>query len=249
MVIQAMWEKDSPVRQVPHLSLEVIDRLKKEKKVENVIDLMEMDDEDRDKYLNLSAKEMADVAKFCNRYPNIDVAYDIPEKTVEQGGQVLVKVQLEREEEDEDAEEESAEAVEEDRADAKSSFGRGLSQKAVGLVPDVLRGAELIERLVLEAEKTALLEVGRGDAPAAEKIAIEAECEGLAEDQLDVLLLGEARVGMRRELGERQAKRVEHSLRDASELEPHRPGEAEGAHEPRTDEADLNEVVEVTRLQ
>ncbi|KAJ3224615.1 DEIH-box ATPase [Clydaea vesicula] len=101
MTVQAMWDKDSPLRQIPHLGQTIIEVLKK-KKVETVFELMEMEDDDRSEALSLSTKEMADVANFCNRYPNIEISYDLPENTVEQGGQVVVKVQLEREEEEEE---------------------------------------------------------------------------------------------------------------------------------------------------
>jgi pre-mRNA-splicing helicase BRR2 len=41
---------------------------------------MEMDDDDRNSLLQLSESEMADVARFCNRYPNIELTYEIQDK-------------------------------------------------------------------------------------------------------------------------------------------------------------------------
>jgi len=41
---------------------------------------MEMDDDDRNALLQLSESEMADVARFCNRYPNIELTYDVQDK-------------------------------------------------------------------------------------------------------------------------------------------------------------------------
>ena len=41
---------------------------------------MEMEDEDRNALLQLSETEMADVARFCNRYPNIEMTYEVLEK-------------------------------------------------------------------------------------------------------------------------------------------------------------------------
>lgn len=38
-----------------------------EKGVESVFDIMEMEDEDRNKLLSMSDQQMADVARFCNR--------------------------------------------------------------------------------------------------------------------------------------------------------------------------------------
>lgn len=41
---------------------------------------MEMEDEDRSGLLQLSDSQMADVARFCNRYPNIELSYEVVEK-------------------------------------------------------------------------------------------------------------------------------------------------------------------------
>ena len=62
---------------------------------------MELEDEDRNKVLNgLSASQMSDVARFCNRYPNIELTYEIDGKDkIKTGSSVNVMVQLEREDE------------------------------------------------------------------------------------------------------------------------------------------------------
>jgi hypothetical protein len=49
-------------------------------KIESIFDIMEMDDDDRNSLLQLSEAEMADVARFCNRYPNIELNYEIQDK-------------------------------------------------------------------------------------------------------------------------------------------------------------------------
>lgn len=41
---------------------------------------MEMEDEERDKLLQLTESQMADVARFCNRYPNIEMTYEVADK-------------------------------------------------------------------------------------------------------------------------------------------------------------------------
>ncbi len=48
--------------------------------IETIFDVMEMEDADRDTLLKLSEAEMADVARFCNRYPNIELTYEVQEK-------------------------------------------------------------------------------------------------------------------------------------------------------------------------
>lgn len=48
--------------------------------VESIFDIMEMEDEDRTALLQLSDVQMADVARFCNRYPNIELSYEVGER-------------------------------------------------------------------------------------------------------------------------------------------------------------------------
>lgn len=68
--------------------------------METVFDIMELEDEDRSKLLQLSDSQMADVAKFCNRYPNIELTYEVLDKDqIHSGSSVHVAVQLEREDE------------------------------------------------------------------------------------------------------------------------------------------------------
>merc|ERR1711894_461283 len=68
--------------------------------VESVFDIMELEDEERNKLLNMNDSQMADVARFCNRYPNIELAYEVLEKeSLESGKPVNIEVKLEREDE------------------------------------------------------------------------------------------------------------------------------------------------------
>ncbi|KAI8036698.1 hypothetical protein M5D96_010499 [Drosophila gunungcola] len=99
MVTQAMWTKDSYLKQLPHFSPEIVKRCT-EKKIETVFDIMELEDEDRTRLLQLSDLQMADVARFCNRYPNIELNYEVVDKDrINSGSTVNVVVQLEREDE------------------------------------------------------------------------------------------------------------------------------------------------------
>ena len=41
---------------------------------------MEMEDDDRTELLQLADAQMADVARFCNRYPNIELTYEVQDK-------------------------------------------------------------------------------------------------------------------------------------------------------------------------
>jgi len=99
MVTQGMWSKDSYLRQLPHFTKELIDKCV-EKGVESVFDIMELEDEERNKLLNMNDSQMADVARFCNRYPNIELAYEVLEKeSLQSGKPVNIEVKLEREDE------------------------------------------------------------------------------------------------------------------------------------------------------
>lgn len=65
-----------------------------------MFDIMELEDDDRSKLLQLSDAQMADVARFCNRYPNIEMTYEVLDKDkIHSGSSVQVAVQLEREDE------------------------------------------------------------------------------------------------------------------------------------------------------
>ncbi|KAF2085665.1 Sec63-domain-containing protein [Saccharata proteae CBS 121410] len=79
MVVQAMWDRESPLKQIPHFD----DRLVKEANKAGVTDISEFidamdEDDERHKELaqrlNFSPQQLADAAKFVNDYyPNIDI--------------------------------------------------------------------------------------------------------------------------------------------------------------------------------
>ncbi|KAF9794305.1 hypothetical protein SFRURICE_010047 [Spodoptera frugiperda] len=92
-----MWAKDSYLRQLPHFTAELVQRCS-EKGVETVFDVMELEDSARAKLLQLQPAEMADVARFCNRYPNVELTYEVlNERHLRAGKPIVVEVSLERE--------------------------------------------------------------------------------------------------------------------------------------------------------
>ena len=100
MLTQAMWSKDSFLKQLPHFTADMIKRCT-DKKIESVFDIMDMEDDARNSLLELAPAQMLDVARFCNRYPNIDLSFEVLHKeNIFSGSPVVVTVKLEREEEE-----------------------------------------------------------------------------------------------------------------------------------------------------
>ncbi|KAK6029208.1 Sec63 domain protein [Ostertagia ostertagi] len=66
-------------------------------KVESVFELLELDDDDRRDILRMEDVQLADVAKFCNNYPSIEVEHELENDTVTIGDTLLVNVSMERE--------------------------------------------------------------------------------------------------------------------------------------------------------
>ena len=100
MIVQAVWDSDSPFRQLPHFTSELIQQLaKEESECESIFDLIGLEDKRRNELLlkALSKKEMADVARVCNRFPNIEVQHQFQEDTVPQGESATLLVKLDRE--------------------------------------------------------------------------------------------------------------------------------------------------------
>jgi len=106
MIVQAQWDSDSPLKQLPHFSQPVLDHLKAEEpKLQSVPDLLDLDDKRRLALLSplLDRGQLMEVARAANRYPNIEVRQEVVEaEALQEGKAMKVAVQLERDmEEDE----------------------------------------------------------------------------------------------------------------------------------------------------
>ncbi|KII91381.1 hypothetical protein PLICRDRAFT_135522 [Plicaturopsis crispa FD-325 SS-3] len=101
MCVQAMWETDSPLKQIPHFEPEVIKRCK-DAGIESVYDIMEMEDDKRTSLLQMDARQMRDVATFVNSYPTLDVSHDLAKGEYTAGAPILLQVNLSRDVEEED---------------------------------------------------------------------------------------------------------------------------------------------------
>ncbi|KAK4703013.1 hypothetical protein P7C70_g3204, partial [Phenoliferia sp. Uapishka_3] len=102
MCVQAMWDTDSPLKQIPGFTSEVIKRCT-DSGVKSVYDVMELEDDQRNSILQMDARQMRDVAKVCNAYPSIELTYEVEDPTELQGTvPFMVTVNLEREVDEDD---------------------------------------------------------------------------------------------------------------------------------------------------
>ncbi|KAF9455144.1 Sec63 domain-containing protein, partial [Collybia nuda] len=103
MCVQAMWETDSPLKQIPHFESDVVKRCK-DAGIESVYDVMEMEDDKRTELLQMSANQMRDVATFVNSYPTLDVAQELVKGEYTAGAPIILQVALTRDVDEDDEE-------------------------------------------------------------------------------------------------------------------------------------------------
>ncbi|KAK4686317.1 pre-mRNA-splicing helicase BRR2, partial [Tremellales sp. Uapishka_1] len=110
MCVQAIWDRDSPLKQVPYFDQEVLDRFKVAGH-DSVYDIMELEDDERNDLLRLNDKQMVRVAKFVNSYPNIEVAYEIEDKNeLTSGSPITISITLDREADEENPDDQVVDA-------------------------------------------------------------------------------------------------------------------------------------------
>jgi pre-mRNA-splicing helicase BRR2 len=101
MVVQGMWNKDHVLKQIPHFSGEILKRCKEhdgDEAIESVFDILTLDDRVRNQLLQLPDDKMADVAVFCNNYPNVEISFQVQDADdISAGDPVQIVVELERE--------------------------------------------------------------------------------------------------------------------------------------------------------
>ena len=96
MCVQGMWDRDPLLLQLPHVSRELANKAKAAG-IEGVFDLMEMEDDERTALLDMPAARLADVARACNRYPNVEVSFEVEDvDEIAAGDAVTVLIELER---------------------------------------------------------------------------------------------------------------------------------------------------------
>ncbi|KAI5074534.1 hypothetical protein GOP47_0010495 [Adiantum capillus-veneris] len=100
MVTQGLWENDSVLLQLPHFTKELAKKCQENpgKSIETVFELVEMENDERRQLLQMTDGQLLDIARVCNRFPNIDVTYEIVDADqITAGDNVTLQVSLERE--------------------------------------------------------------------------------------------------------------------------------------------------------
>ncbi|ODV87149.1 hypothetical protein CANARDRAFT_174242 [[Candida] arabinofermentans NRRL YB-2248] len=103
MVVQSQWDTDHPLKQIPYFENEIIAKCT-EKKVETVYDIMALEDDEREEVMeSLNDKQLNKVAEFVNKYPNLEISYelDLSEPIVANQPKEIV-ISIDRDEEAED---------------------------------------------------------------------------------------------------------------------------------------------------
>ncbi|KAH8602881.1 Sec63 Brl domain-containing protein [Bisporella sp. PMI_857] len=110
MVVQGMWDRDSPLKQIPHFSPSVIEAAKGAS-ITDVFEFMEaMDPSENPNIeatiarLGLSQSQLAQAANFTNsKYPNISLDYEVEKPDeITAGEPSHIKVKIIRDEDDEE---------------------------------------------------------------------------------------------------------------------------------------------------
>ncbi|KAH9029423.1 putative RNA helicase [Lactarius pseudohatsudake] len=103
MCVQAVWDRDSPLQQIPHFEPEVIKRCN-HANIASVYDIMEMEDAQRNELLQMDAGQMRDVAAFVNSYPTLDVTHEFVKGEYTSSTPIVLQVSLSRDVDDEEDE-------------------------------------------------------------------------------------------------------------------------------------------------
>ncbi|KAN0065928.1 Pre-mRNA-splicing helicase BRR2 [Thecaphora frezii] len=106
MCVQAVWDRDSPLRQVPHFTPAIIERCRA-KGIEDVFALSDtlpdLNDEERNQLLQLDRKQLADVARFTNSFPYVEVRFEVEDADdLISGTPITLHVELEKDVDEDD---------------------------------------------------------------------------------------------------------------------------------------------------
>ncbi|KIW80899.1 hypothetical protein Z517_03922 [Fonsecaea pedrosoi CBS 271.37] len=114
MVVQAMWDRDSPLLQIPHFDSRIVDVLAKQgiKDIDDFMTAMDpSENPDQAKLvqmMGLSNRQLVEAANFTNnKYPSLELEFDVEDKEEVTAGQpAILSIRISREADDEDEDEE-----------------------------------------------------------------------------------------------------------------------------------------------
>jgi pre-mRNA-splicing helicase BRR2 len=104
MVVQAMWQRDSPLKQIPHFDVDTINASQKFG-INDVDDFINaMDEDENPDYkaliaaLNVDQRQLADIANFTNNYyPNIELEHELVDpESIASNSPAQLKVRITR---------------------------------------------------------------------------------------------------------------------------------------------------------
>ncbi|KAG9255114.1 Sec63 Brl domain-containing protein [Emericellopsis atlantica] len=110
MVVQAMWDRDSPLKQIPHFTPEVV-KVANDHGIKDIFDFMEaMNPEENPdhgklvKSLKFSDKDLQEAAEFINnKYPDLELEYEVLDpEDIAAGDPAYLSVQITRNVDEED---------------------------------------------------------------------------------------------------------------------------------------------------
>jgi pre-mRNA-splicing helicase BRR2 len=102
MVTQGMWDRDSVLLQLPHLTKDLARQCQENeaKPIESIFDVAEMSGGEMRELLQLSNSQLQDIMEFFKRFPNVDMTYEVREgDDIGAGDNVTVQVTLDRDSE------------------------------------------------------------------------------------------------------------------------------------------------------
>lgn len=107
MLVQGLWDSDSPLIQLPHVDKKLATRLNEEFEVEHIFDFPDMEAEQRSEVLRgLSENEILEMASAYNEIPSLklDIQSVEQDKDVDGMGMTTVTVVVQRNEDEEEEE-------------------------------------------------------------------------------------------------------------------------------------------------
>jgi len=101
MCVQASWENDKHLKQIPHFEPDVVKRCV-DAGVETVYDIMELDEERGKTLLQMSERQFKDVNAFLKSYPALELNYELVKGEYRAGSPIYLRVSLSQSEDEEE---------------------------------------------------------------------------------------------------------------------------------------------------